>query len=75
MFIYEEKLPEYTSPPHLDIILSLPPQVIQSGSSAGLQNKLEPVKQYVTRKNYGAYRGKSVKMWCVFGGTPLPEIR
>ena len=62
-------------PPHLDIILSLPPQVIQSGSSAGLQNKHEPVKQYVTRKNYVAYRGKSVKMWCVFGGTPLPEIR
>ena len=61
--------------PHLDIILSLPPQVIQSGSSAGLQNKHEPVKQYVTRKNYVAYRGKSVKMWCVFGGTPLPEIR
>ena len=50
-------------------------QVIQSGSSAGLQNKHEPVKQYVTRKNYVAYRGKSVKMWCVFGGTPLPEIR
>jgi len=50
-------------------------QVIQSGSSAGLQNKHQPVKQYVTRKNYVAYRGKSVKMWCVFGGTPLPEIR
>ena len=49
--------------------------MIQSGSSAGLQNKHEPVKQYVTRKNYVAYRGKSVKMWCVFGGTPLPEIR
>ena len=49
--------------------------MIQSGSSAGLQNKHQPVKQYVTRKNYVAYRGKSVKMWCVFGGTPLPEIR
>ena len=36
-------------------------QVIQSGSSAGLQNKHEPVKQYVTRKNHIAYRGKKVK--------------
>ena len=50
-------------------------QVIQSGSSAGLQNKHEPVRQYVTRKNHIAYRGKEVKMWCIFGGTPLPEIR
>jgi len=50
-------------------------QVIQSGSSAGLQNKHQPEKQYVTRKNHIAYRGKKVKMWCIFGGTPLPEIR
>ena len=50
-------------------------QVIQSGSSAGLQNKQAPVRQYVTRKNHIAYRGKEVKMWCIFGGTPLPEIR
>ena len=50
-------------------------QVIQSGSSAGLQNKHQPMKQYVTRKNHIAYRGKEVKMWCIFGGTPLPEIR
>jgi len=50
-------------------------QVIQSGSSAGLQNKHEPEKQYVTRKNHIAYRGKKVKMWCIFGGTPLPEMR
>jgi len=50
-------------------------QVIQSGSSVGLQNKHEPEKQYVTRKNHIAYRGKKVKMWCIFGGTPLPEIR
>jgi len=50
-------------------------QVIQSGSSAGLQNKHEPEKQYVTRKNYIGFRGKKVKLWCIFGGTPLPEIR
>ena len=33
------------------------------------------MKQYVTRKNHVAYRGKEVKMWCLYGGTPLPEIR
>ena len=37
-------------------------QVIQSGSSAGLQNKHEPEKQYVTRKNYIGFRGKKVKV-------------
>ena len=47
----------------------------QSGSSAGLQNKVRPTQQYVTRKNHIAYRGQSAKMWCIFGGTPLPEIR
>lgn len=50
-------------------------RVIQSGSSAGLQNKHEPVQQYVSRRNEVAYRGKIAKLWCVFGGTPLPEIR
>lgn len=47
----------------------------QSGSSAGLQNKVKPTLQYVTRKNTIAYRGQSAKMWCIFGGTPLPETR
>ena len=50
-------------------------QVIQSGSSSGLQNKHEPVEQYVTRRNEVAYRGKEKKIWCIYGGTPLPEIR
>jgi len=50
-------------------------QVIQSGSSSGLQNKHEPVQQYVTRRNEVAFRGKEKRLWCVFGGTPLPEIR
>ena len=36
--------------------------MIQSGSSAGLQNKHEPEKQYVTRKNYIGFRGKKVKV-------------
>jgi len=50
-------------------------QVIKSGSSAGLQNKHTPTKQYVTRKNQVAYRGKKATLWCIYGGTPLPEIR
>ena len=41
-------------------------QVIQSGSSAGLQNKHEPEKQYVTRKNYIGFRGKKVKVIQIF---------
>ena len=50
-------------------------QVIQSGSSSGLQNKYEPKEQYVTRRNEVAYRGQEKKLWCIYGGTPLPEIR
>ena len=49
--------------------------MIQSGSSAGLQNQVRPTKQYVTRKNHIAYRGQKAKMWCIFGGTPLPQIK
>ena len=40
--------------------------MIQSGSSAGLQNKHEPEKQYVTRKNYIGFRGKKVKVIQIF---------
>ncbi len=50
-------------------------QVIQSGSSSGLQNKHEPIHQYVSRRNEVGFRGKETRLWCVFGGTPLPEIR
>ena len=49
-------------------------QVIQSESSATrLQNKREPIEQYVTQRNAVAYRGKEKKLWCIYGGTPLPE--
>ncbi|XP_049962681.1 neuroglian [Schistocerca serialis cubense] len=44
-----------------------------TGSSAA-QNRHPPVKQYVTRKNEVAFRGKKVEMYCIFGGTPLPQI-
>ena len=43
-------------------------QVIQSGSSSGLQNKHEPVQQYLSRRNDVAFRGKEMKIWCIFGG-------
>ncbi|KAJ8985876.1 hypothetical protein NQ317_006250 [Molorchus minor] len=46
--------------------------VISAGVSAVL-NKVEPVLQYVTRKNEVAYRGKQSEMFCIFGGTPLPQ--
>lgn len=46
--------------------------VVSSGVSAA-QNKHEPVQQYVTRKNEVAYRGKRAELFCIFGGTPLPQ--
>ncbi|XP_037921152.1 neuroglian isoform X2 [Hermetia illucens] len=46
--------------------------VVQTGISAA-QNKYQPVKQYVTRKNEVALRGKRVEMYCIYGGTPLPQ--
>ncbi|XP_014218547.1 neuroglian isoform X2 [Copidosoma floridanum] len=45
--------------------------VISAGSSANL-NKREPVKQYVSRKNEVAHRGKKIELFCIYGGTPLP---
>lgn len=48
-------------------------QVKQSGISA-TQNKRPPVRQYVTRKNEVALRGKKVEMYCIYGGTPLPQV-
>ncbi|XP_044586192.1 neuroglian isoform X1 [Cotesia glomerata] len=47
--------------------------VISAGSSNS-HNKHEPVRQYVTRKNEVAYRGKKAELFCIFGGTPLPEV-
>jgi len=50
-------------------------KILQSNSSAGLQDKHQPERQYVTEKNHIAYRGKTARMWCIYGGSPLPEIR
>ncbi|XP_054278770.1 neuroglian isoform X2 [Macrosteles quadrilineatus] len=46
--------------------------VVATGISAA-QNRHEPVQQYVTRKNEVALRGKKVEIYCIFGGTPLPQ--
>ncbi|XP_043273621.1 neuroglian isoform X2 [Venturia canescens] len=46
--------------------------VVSTGSSAN-QNKHEPVKQYVSRKNEVALRGKKIELYCIYGGTPLPQ--
>ncbi|XP_060537044.1 neuroglian isoform X2 [Cylas formicarius] len=46
--------------------------VVSTGVSAS-QYKHEPVLQYVTRKNEVAYRGKRAELFCIFGGTPLPQ--
>ncbi|KAF5274231.1 hypothetical protein FQA39_LY07335 [Lamprigera yunnana] len=46
--------------------------VLASGISPS-SNKYEPVLQYVTRKNEVALRGKSAELFCIFGGTPLPQ--
>lgn len=48
-------------------------EVVQTGISP-TQNKHAPERQYVTRKNEVALRGKRVEMYCIFGGTPLPQI-
>lgn len=46
--------------------------VVQTGISP-TQNKYAPTRQYVTRKNEVALRGKRVELYCIFGGTPLPQ--
>lgn len=48
-------------------------KVQETGISAS-QNRHEPVQQYVSRRNEVAYRGKTVELFCIFGGTPLPQI-
>ncbi|XP_062139817.1 neuroglian isoform X1 [Drosophila sulfurigaster albostrigata] len=46
--------------------------VKQMGVSAA-QNRYPPKQQYVTRKNEVGLRGKRVELYCIFGGTPLPQ--
>uniref|UniRef100_A0A8D8XH54 Neuroglian n=2 Tax=Cacopsylla melanoneura TaxID=428564 RepID=A0A8D8XH54_9HEMI len=46
--------------------------VIATGVSAS-QNRHAPKQQYATRKNEVALRNKKVELFCIFGGTPLPQ--
>ncbi|KAL4121128.1 hypothetical protein QTP88_013693 [Uroleucon formosanum] len=46
--------------------------VIQTAETA-LQNKYPPTQQYVTRRNEVALLDKKVELFCIYGGTPLPE--
>lgn len=46
--------------------------VVQTGISP-TQNRYAPTLQYVTRKNEVAMRGKRVELYCIYGGTPLPQ--
>uniref|UniRef100_T1GJK1 Ig-like domain-containing protein n=1 Tax=Megaselia scalaris TaxID=36166 RepID=T1GJK1_MEGSC len=46
--------------------------VNQPGISSS-QNKHAPVRQYVTRKKEYGLRDKKVELYCIYGGTPLPQ--
>lgn len=47
---------------------------VQPTGTDASRNRHEPVKQYVSRKNEVALRGKKIELFCIYGGTPLPEI-
>ncbi|KAK8743667.1 hypothetical protein OTU49_001198 [Cherax quadricarinatus] len=49
-------------------------RVYQSGSTA-VQTKNEPREQFKSRKNTNILKGKTLRLWCIFSGTPLPEMR
>ncbi|KAJ2947976.1 hypothetical protein O0L34_g9768 [Tuta absoluta] len=48
-------------------------EVEQTGISPIL-NKHEPIKQYVTRRVETALKGKRTELYCIYGGTPLPQV-
>ncbi|CAG7826051.1 unnamed protein product [Allacma fusca] len=39
------------------------------------QNKHAPEIQYTTKRSTVALKGEDVDLWCIIGGTPLPEIK
>lgn len=49
-------------------------RVYQTGSTV-IQTKNEPKQQFVSRKNTVILKGKTLMLWCIFSGTPLPEMR
>jgi len=48
-------------------------KVDPSGGSGQASHR--PIKQYVSPRNIVALRGKHLELSCIFGGTPLPEIK
>ncbi|CAG0896608.1 unnamed protein product, partial [Cyprideis torosa] len=47
--------------------------VVSTGSAPG-QSKHPPTQQYVSVRNFVVLRGEKAELWCIYGGTPLPEI-
>jgi len=46
-----------------------------TGATTSQNGKHALVKQYTTKKNEVAYQGKNVELFCIYGGTPLPETK
>lgn len=46
--------------------------VVQTGISP-TQNRHQPERQYVSRKNEVALLGQQIELFCIYGGTPLPQ--
>ncbi|RWS06138.1 neuronal cell adhesion molecule-like protein [Dinothrombium tinctorium] len=46
---------------------------VESSGSTG-QTSHAPVKHYVSPPNIPALRGEKLELFCIFGGTPLPDI-
>ncbi|XP_046752371.1 neuroglian-like [Diprion similis] len=54
----------------------LSPPVLLNVERTGLpanNNTREPVQQYVTIKNKAALQGRTVELYCIFDGTPVPQ--
>ncbi|XP_014473407.1 PREDICTED: neuroglian isoform X2 [Dinoponera quadriceps] len=47
---------------------------VNSESSTGGMIKHKPEEQYLTRRSEVALRGKKIELFCIYGGTPLPQI-
>ncbi|KAK4296763.1 hypothetical protein Pmani_030767 [Petrolisthes manimaculis] len=49
-------------------------RVYETGSTV-TQTKNEPKDQFKSRKNNVILKGKTLRLWCIFSGTPLPEMQ
>ncbi|KAJ8736017.1 hypothetical protein PYW08_006673 [Mythimna loreyi] len=48
-------------------------RLTKTGNESAL-NRHEPVRQYTSRTVEKALKGKRLELYCIYGGTPLPEI-